>query len=503
MFSNLRYFSIVSFLVLVVLTLFAGIYFKNSFVTDLVKQSVENQAEVLAENYVETIWNRYYPVMSYLAKQPAAEWNAYPEFKMLKDESLEYFKSDEIISFKLLSSTESVIAKSEFADNIKSDGGFLSSIFSNLKSKSSLSTSTSSSELVTNVSLPANGAKVTAFRITVPIKVTVPEDKRTFDLVGTNGFLEITFNISDLYKHITNVQLTLVSLIIASLALFTSATVIASKKAEKVIEKQQEESLEMASLKSAAESESKAKSQFLANISHELRTPLNAIIGFSEIINTESMGPIGNEQYKEFIKDIHTSGVHLLSLINDILDFSKAEEDKLQIDFEQTDVIKIIKVCTRMVMPRAEQSKVKLVEEIPTDMVIVLADQKRLKQVILNVLSNSVKFTPEGGSVTIKCWKDFDEGMIFISVKDTGVGMAPQDLARALSPFGQVDNKLSRKYEGTGLGLPLTKKLVELMRGKFDIKSELTLGTTVIVSFPIPSNEVNLGPETNLIAAKS
>ena len=162
---------------------------------------------------------------------------------------------------------------------------------------------------------------------------------------------------------------------------------VASKKAEKLIDTQQEESLEMASLKSAAESESKAKSQFLANISHELRTPLNAIIGFSEIINSESMGPVGNEQYKEFIKDIHTSGVHLLSLINDILDFSKAEENKLQIDFEQTDVIKIIKVSLRMVMPRAEQSKVKIVEEVPTDLLLVVADQKRLKQVILNPVS--------------------------------------------------------------------------------------------------------------------
>lgn len=502
MFSNLRYFSVIAFLVLVLLTLISGIYFKNSFVTNLVKQSVENQAEVLAENYVETVWNRYYPVMSYLAKQPTEEWEAYPEFRMLKQESLEYFKSDEILSFKLLTATESVMASSEMADKIKSDGGFLSSLFSTIKKNSLLKSDSVSTELITNASLPTGGAKVTAFKVIVPIKITVPEDQRTHDLTGTNAFIEVVFNITDLYKHITNVQLILVSLIIASLALFTGATIVASKKAEKLIEKQQEESLEMASLKSAAESESKAKSQFLANVSHELRTPLNAIIGFSEIINSESMGPIGNEQYKEFIKDIHTSGVHLLSLINDILDFSKAEENKLQIDFEQTDVIKIIKVCTRMVMPRAEQSKIKLVEEIPTDLITVIADQKRLKQVILNILSNSVKFTPEGGSVTLKCWKDVDEGMIVISVKDTGVGMAPQDLARALSPFGQVDNKLSRRYEGTGLGLPLTKKLVELMRGKFDIKSELSLGTTVTITFPIPSNEVNLVADTTLVAAK-
>lgn len=503
MFSNLRYFSIISFLVLVILTLISGIYFKNSFVTNLVKQSIENQAEVLAENYVETIWNRYYPVMSYLAGQPKEEWDAYPEFKMLKHESSEYFKSDEILSFKLLTSTESILVASDLADKITSEGGLLSTLFSNTKKTLIPKSDTIVTALITNAALPTGGPRLTAFKVIIPIKITVPEDQRSYDLAGTNGYIEIIFNISDLYKHITNVQLALVSLIIISLSLFTAATVLASKKAEKLIEKQQEESLEMASLKSAAESESKAKSQFLANISHELRTPLNAIIGFSEIINSESMGPVGNDQYKEFIKDIHTSGVHLLSLINDILDFSKAEENKLQIDFEQTDVIKIIRVCTRMVMPRAEQSKIKLIEEIPTDLLTVIADQKRLKQVILNILSNSVKFTPEGGTVTLKCWKDIDEGNIMISVKDTGVGMASQDLARALSPFGQVDNKLSRRYEGTGLGLPLTKKLVELMRGKFDIKSELSLGTTVTITFPIPGNEVNISADSNLVAAKS
>ena len=490
-------------MVLVLLTLVSGVYFKNSFVTNLVRQSVENQAEVLAENYVETVWNRYYPVMSYLAKQPTQEWEAYPEFKMLKVETLEYFKSDQILAFRVLSSTESPLVISEFSEKIKNEDGFLSGLIASGKKTPLVNSGALSTELITNATLPSTNKKITAFKVVVPIKVTVSEDKLTHDIAGTNGFIEVVFDISELYSKITNVQLILVSLIVAALSLFTGATVVASKKAEKLIETQQEESLEMASLKSAAESESKAKSQFLANISHELRTPLNAIIGFSEIINSESMGPVGNEQYKEFIKDIHTSGVHLLSLINDILDFSKAEENKLQIDFEQTDVIKIIKVSLRMVMPRAEQSKVKIVEEVPTDLLLVVADQKRLKQVILNLLSNSVKFTPEGGTVTLKCWKDSDEGTVTVQIKDTGVGMASQDLARALSPFGQVDNKLSRRYEGTGLGLPLTKKLVELMRGKFDIKSELSLGTTVTISFPIASNEVNSTPDATLVAAKT
>jgi two-component system cell cycle sensor histidine kinase PleC len=261
--------------------------------------------------------------------------------------------------------------------------------------------------------------------------------------------------------------------------------IIGSKKAEHFFEKQQELSVELVAARSSAEADSKSKSQFLANVTHELRTPLNAIIGFSEIISSEAMGPINNEQYKEFIKDIHTSGVHLLSLINDILDFSKAEANKLDVILEDLDLTKIATICLRMVSTRAEEAKVKLKEELPAEHILVKLDSKRVKQVILNLLSNAVKFTAENGDVTLKIGKNIELKEVLIQVRDTGIGMAPQDLARALAPFGQIDSKLSRKREGTGLGLPLTKKLVELMQGKFDIKSEVGIGTTVTLTFPL------------------
>jgi two-component system cell cycle sensor histidine kinase PleC len=262
-----------------------------------------------------------------------------------------------------------------------------------------------------------------------------------------------------------------------------------------MIEKQHEVNLELAEAKEKAEVESSEKSKFLANISHELRTPLNAIIGFSEIIKTESLGPVGNQQYKDYANDINNSGTHLLSLINDILDYSKAAAEKLKVESIELDVTKILTTSMRLVKPRAEEAKVNLVEDISKETLILVADPKRLKQAVLNLLSNSVKFTPENGSVTMSAWIDHKANILNIQVKDTGIGIADNDISKAMSTFGQVDSKLSRKYEGTGLGLPLTKKLVELMKGKFNIQSELGFGTTVTLSFPYSPPVVEAAPE--------
>ena len=263
-----------------------------------------------------------------------------------------------------------------------------------------------------------------------------------------------------------------------------SLLIMLSRKAENIIARQHETNLELAATAAAAEAENRDKSQFLANVSHELRTPLNAIIGFSEIIKNEVLGTIDNPQYQDYIRDIHTSGVHLLSLINDILDYSKAEAGKLDLELAEVDVTKIIMNSMRLVSPRAEAAQVQLVENLPQVHFVLNTDAKKLKQVLLNLLSNAVKFTPAGGSVTVSAWENIADKSVAVEVKDSGIGIAPKDISRAMAPFGQVDNALSRKYEGTGLGLPLTKKFVELMGGTFTIASELNVGTTVTFTLP-------------------
>lgn len=313
----------------------------------------------------------------------------------------------------------------------------------------------------------------------VPVVVGKAPDQNSVEAV-----IEIRYDVTaqwkqlDLFEHIGTGGVIILFLIVIGTLLLTS------NRAEAIIERQHEANLELAAQAASAQAENRDKSQFLANVSHELRTPLNAIIGFSEFIRSERSGPVGNEKYAEYIRDIHGSGVHLLSLINDILDYSKAEADKLELEVSEVDATKTARNCMRLVSPRAEAAQVKLMEEIPRDHFILKTDAKKLKQVLLNLLSNAVKFTPAGGSVMVSMWQNVMDGGLSIEVKDTGIGIAPKDISRAMAPFGQVDNTLSRKYEGTGLGLPLTRKFVEIMGGTFAIASEVGKGTTITITLP-------------------
>jgi PAS domain S-box-containing protein len=237
--------------------------------------------------------------------------------------------------------------------------------------------------------------------------------------------------------------------------------------------------------KEQAELANRTKSEFLANMSHELRTPLNAIIGFSEIIQKEMFGAIGSTRYKEYAVDIYESGTHLLNLINDILDVSKAEAGKIELQETRVLVKDLVDASLRLILPRARQAGVNLVEPPLDNLPPLRGDERRLKQVLINLLSNAVKFPPGGGRVALEAAVDAVRGLV-IKVIDTGIGMAREDIPKALEPFGQVDSKLSRKYEGTGLGLPLSKALVELHGGKLEIESEPGVGTTVTVVLPTP-----------------
>jgi signal transduction histidine kinase len=231
-----------------------------------------------------------------------------------------------------------------------------------------------------------------------------------------------------------------------------------------------------------------AKSHFLASTSHELRTPLNAIIGFSEIVRDELFGPCGEQRYVEYAKDIHMSGTHLLSLINDILDLSKIEAGQAHIDTGSTcDLTDTISEAAKVIGVLAEKAGVELRLALSSTAIAVRANDRMIRQVVLNILSNAVKFTPEGGCVTVSTGID-SFGDVSVGVADTGIGLTDEELRVATQPFGQVDSRLSRRHVGTGLGLSLTKAMVELHGGTLTIRSASNEGTTV--TFTIPKERV-------------
>jgi signal transduction histidine kinase len=226
-----------------------------------------------------------------------------------------------------------------------------------------------------------------------------------------------------------------------------------------------------------------AKSEFLAKMSHELRTPLNAVIGFAEVMRAQTYGPIGNERYQRYLEDIAFSGNHLLGMINDLLDISTIDVGMLKVRMENVDLDEVVHGVTSLMRIHAENAKVELNLDHKATRVIFEADERRLRQVLVNLLGNAIKFTGEGGVVTMVTRMDHDKGLT-ISVSDTGIGISQEDLAGIFAPFHQVDHGHSRRFDGAGLGLTIAKSLSELMGGKLEVESELGRGTIATLSFP-------------------
>jgi two-component system cell cycle sensor histidine kinase PleC len=262
------------------------------------------------------------------------------------------------------------------------------------------------------------------------------------------------------------------------------------RKAVANLERSQEQLSELArkyeAEKVRAESANQAKSEFLANMSHELRTPLNAINGFSEIMVAEMYGPLGDRRYRDYAGDILSSGQHLLALINDILDMAKIEAGKFSLRFEPMSIVEVAEDAARLVRNRAEAAGLNLNLELD-DLPEVEADYRAVKQVLLNLLSNAIKFTPRGGTVTILADpRELRPGeRVKVSVRDTGIGIAPEDLARLARPFEQIESQHSKTQQGTGLGLALTKSLVEMHDGLLELTSAPGKGTTASFTLPV------------------
>jgi signal transduction histidine kinase len=263
----------------------------------------------------------------------------------------------------------------------------------------------------------------------------------------------------------------------------TAALEESNEQLQHEIAERRKAEVDLRAAKELAEFANRAKSQFLANMSHELRTPLNAIIGFSDVMLRETFGPLGDARYREYLEDMSRSGAHLLDMINDLLDLAKAEAGKFDLVTETVVVREIVERAMPLVAAQAEASRIRLVNAVAADLPPIRVDPRRIVQVLLNLLSNAVKFTEAGGTVSVDGFCDGD-GNLTISVTDTGIGIAPADVQRVLRPFEQVETGYSRRYQGTGLGLPLAVKLMELHGGTLTIESDVGKGTVARLVLP-------------------
>jgi signal transduction histidine kinase/CheY-like chemotaxis protein len=299
-------------------------------------------------------------------------------------------------------------------------------------------------------------------RITGPAAVHVPPERLT---------------------SVTVLSLFCAGLCVTALAAHFAREITSKSQLEREVQRHLATERALGEAKDVAEAASRAKTDFLASMSHELRTPLNAVIGFSEMMSSEAFGPIGHERYRGYAKDIHDSGSHLLAIINDILDVAKAESGTFELFEETFDCRETINEAAMMLRQRISEAGLTLELELPPGMVRLRADRRRTRQVFLNLIHNAVKFTPSGGKIRIHAACDTKSGLT-VTVKDTGIGIARENLKKVLQPFVQVGGTARRSPEGTGLGLPLVQAMMQRHGGRFELDSEPGRSTTARVIFP-------------------
>jgi two-component system cell cycle sensor histidine kinase PleC len=284
----------------------------------------------------------------------------------------------------------------------------------------------------------------------------------------------------------------MICLIILARRLYTNAlaAMILRKEKDLLIAELEQEKASSDEARRRAEEANLAKSRFLATMSHELRTPLNAILGFSEVMKGELFGPHSVPSYKNYSQDIHNSGEHLLMLINEILDLSRVEAGRYELKEESVSLAAVVEDCTHLLSLRAKKREITVVEQVEDRLPRIWADERAMRQVVLNLLTNAIKFTPQGGTITIKVGWTGGGGQ-YVSIRDTGPGIPPEEIPVVLSSFGRGTMAQKNADEGSGLGLPIVKGLVELHGGTFTLKSEVRVGTEVI--FVLPPNRVMSG----------
>jgi len=493
MFNLLRYFSLTSAVVVVIATMIVINLYRHIAVDDLV-ESAETENAGLAQSFADQIWPAFSPHFASVdsSKLEALRTSVETSALQLSLESLT--RGLPVLKVRIYTA-EGYLA---FSSTIEEIGRVEPEPAQAITD--ALSGTVSSALSRRDDYLMPSGASKDRYLVETYLPILGEDDT-------IQGIFELHTDVTDLMVGIRDTISGMVIVILLSFCSLYGALFLIVRRADGIMKEQYQallnsrESIQarntelqreiterirveraLISASEAAEAASKAKSDFLANMGHELRTPLNAVIGFSETMVQEVFGPIRNKKYLDYIHDIGDAGRHLLSIINDILDLSKIDAGEDDLDESDVEIVQNISSCLTLARNWAEKADITLRAEIPEERIEIRADARKFRQILLNLVSNAIKFTPAGGTVAIKVWNE-DAGGCVIQVSDNGIGMAPADIPKALAVFGQVDSGLARQFEGTGLGLPLAKRFADLHGATLDIESSLGAGTTVTVRF--------------------
>ena len=493
MFNLKRYFLATSAVVVVVTTVIVIALYRHSAVDEVVA-SAQGSGTALAQSFVNQVWPAFADYVNSVDAQDADNVRAYHETAALQEVLEGLSRGLPVVGIKILNAKGLVVFSTdagEIGGRGSDDDRPLAQAFRGTVSS-------------TRIRHADGASSAVAGRHRDLVETLLP-------IVGRNRRVEGVFvlrtDVTDMMARVERTTSQIAIVVLLAFGTLYGALFLIVRRADGIIGQQYRDLLEgreqlqarneqlrheieertkaeqnMLAANQAAELANRAKSEFLANMSHELRTPLNAVIGFSDTILNETFGPIGNKKYVDYLRDISAAGQHLLAVISDILDISKIEAGEDSLNEEEVDIADAIEASLALLRESAKTAEVSLHADVRGGPYRLHADGRKLRQILLNIVSNAIKFTPSGGRVDVDAWSDPAAGLV-LRISDTGIGMAAEDIPKALTLFGQVDGGLARRFEGTGLGLPLAKRLAELHGAVLDIESEVGAGTRVTISF--------------------